>query len=182
LNPVASAVLVLFYTVTSVALVVILGLSLHFFNRLQAKLESLEGRIDPLLLKAEELLTVTNQKIVTIGNQTENILTHSEAVAEDVHDKVEKTASSVTKTVNAPIIGLNSAVAGLMRGVETFRLLQRKNSDRYTNRRVLQPTAVSSPLTEDPHFGSPMAAPRDSQGDYDSDISNRVVMQSGGRH
>jgi len=128
LNPVASTVLVVFYLVTSVSLVAILGFFLYSLNKLNAKLESLEAKVDPLVIKAEEILTLTNEKIVTLGERTEGILTHSEAVAEEVHDKVERTATGVQRTINAPIIGLNSVAAGLVQGLQTFRLLQREQT------------------------------------------------------
>ena len=128
LNPVASTVLVIFYVVTSVSLVAVFGFLLHALNKLNAKLESLEAKVDPLLVKAEEILTLANAKIVTLGERTEGILTHGEALAEEVHEKIDRTASGVQRTVNAPIIGLNSVAAGLMQGLQTFRLLQRRQA------------------------------------------------------
>ena len=128
LNPVASTVLVVFYLVTSISLVAILGFFLYSLNKLNAKLESLEAKVNPLLIKAEEILTLTNEKIVTLGERTEGILTHGEAVAEEVHDKIDRTATGVQRTVNAPIIGLNSAAAGLVQGLQTFRSLQRNKA------------------------------------------------------
>ncbi|MES2463808.1 MAG: hypothetical protein V4671_24835 [Armatimonadota bacterium] len=126
LNPVASTVLVVFYLVTSLTLVVVLGIFLYSIVKLNAKLESLEQKIDPLLHQAEEFLTVTSAQVTSLGERTEGILTHGEAVAEDVHEKIDKTTSTVQNTINAPIIGLNSVLAGLTHGVQTFTILQRQ--------------------------------------------------------
>ena len=160
LNPVASTVLVIFYLVTSVALVVILGFFSYALMRLNVKLELLEARLDPLMIKAEEILTLTNSKIVSLGAQTEGILTHGEAVAGEVHEKVEKTVTVVHRTINTPIIRLNSAAAGLAQGLQTFRLLQQKQAkiileaDKPRNEAVLPTNQVrsvdlSAPLAAD---------------------------------
>jgi uncharacterized protein YoxC len=144
LNPVASTVLVIFYLVTSVALVAILGFFVYALAKLNAKLESLESRIDPLLVKTEEILTLTNDKIVTFGERTEGILTHGEAVAEEVHDKVERTATTVQRTINAPIIGLNSVAAGLVRGLYTFSHLQKRQKDKIEEPLSSEPMVITS--------------------------------------
>ena len=145
LNPVARAVLVVFYLVTSIALAAILGFFLYSLIKLNEKLESLEGKINPLLVKTEEILTLTNEKIVSLGKRTDSILTHGEAVAEGVHDKVDRTATSVQRTVNAPIIGLNSIAVGLMHGLQTFSLLQRKPTGKLKDIEIITGEPVSGP-------------------------------------
>lgn len=118
--------MVVFFLVTSISLAAILAFFLYSLNKLNAQLQSLEAKVDPLLIKAEGIFTLANEKIITLGERTEGILTHGEAVAEEVHDKIDRTATGVQRTVNAPIIGLNSIAVGLVQGLQTFRLLQQK--------------------------------------------------------
>jgi len=96
---------------------------------LNAKLEDLVAKVDPLLAKSDEILTVTHNKIASIGDKAEEILAQGEETAESVHHKVDKTASAVQRTIHAPIIGVNSLAAGISRGVETFGKLQRQPID-----------------------------------------------------
>lgn len=125
LNPVASWFLVIgfivFALVTAGALV---GLALAL-RTLNTKLEDLIGRAEPLLIKADDLLTLTNTKLASIGDKAEGILAQGEETAENVHHRVDKTATAVQRTIHAPIIGLNSLAAGISRGVATFGNLQR---------------------------------------------------------
>lgn len=160
LNPVASTVMVIFYLVTSVVLVAILGFLLYSLVKLNEKLGLLEAKVEPLLVKAEEILTLTNSKIVSLGEHTEGILTHGEAVAEDVHEKVERTAVNVQRTINAPIIGLNSAAAGLAQGLQTFRRLQRKQTEKVAELEVqTQVAPVQLQSLSQPHSENLLASP-----------------------
>jgi uncharacterized protein YoxC len=93
---------------------------------LNAKIEAMSAKVDPLLSKADEVLGVASDKIVAIGNKTEGLLAQGEETAESVHQKVDKTATAVQRTIHAPIINLNSLAAGVSRGVETFGRLQRQ--------------------------------------------------------
>ena len=129
LNPIASWVLVIFFLVSAlVGLIALLALA-KALQMLNAKLEDLTSKVDPLLQKADQILTITNEKIVSIGDKTEGILIQGEETAENVHEKVDRTAVAVQRTVYAPIIGLNSFAAGVSRGVRTFGRLQRHQMD-----------------------------------------------------
>lgn len=94
-------------------------------SKLNARLEDLINKAGPLLEKTDQILTTTNEKISAIGDKTEGILAQGEETAENVHQKVDKTATAVHRTIQAPIIGLNSLAAGVSRGMETFGKLQR---------------------------------------------------------
>jgi hypothetical protein len=176
LNPVASLVLASFYLVTSIALVVILGLCLHLIQKLYAKMELLESKIEPSLVKAEEILTITNNKIVSLGERSEGILTHGEAIAEDVHVKIEKTATHVHRTVNVPIIRLNSVAAGLAHGLQTFSLLQRKHREKSSGTKAAPGMTVQT-SPDELHSGGITASP---VGSMAADVKVDLVhLQSG---
>jgi uncharacterized protein YoxC len=128
LNPAASAVLVIFYLVLSLVVIALLLVLVMALVKLNAKLEALESRLNPMLDKAEEILTVTSDKVSTIGDRTEEILSQGEAITETVHDRVDRTSIAVQRTIHAPLIGLNSLAAGLTRGLHTFSRLQQERS------------------------------------------------------
>jgi len=127
LTPWASAILVVGYIVLSLISVMAFAAIALVLSKLNARLEALTAKVDPLLGKADEILTVTNEKIASIGDKTEGILAHGEETAESVHEKVDRTAVAVQRTVHAPIIAMNSFAAGVSRGVSTFGRLQRRN-------------------------------------------------------
>ena len=125
LNPVASAVLVGFYLVASLLLIGLIGAAAFLLARLNTTLEMYQARIDPLLDKADVILTVATEKVTNIGEKTEALLSDGEGTAASVGEKVEQTAGVVQHTINAPIIGVNALVAGVTRGLATFGRLQK---------------------------------------------------------
>lgn len=129
LSETASWLLVIGYLVLSLGTIVLLGAVAVGLSKLNAKLEDLTVKAEPLLAKTDQILTLANDKITSIGDKAEGILTQGEETAESVHEKVDKTATAVQRTVYAPIIGLNSFAAGVSRGVETFGRLQRRETD-----------------------------------------------------
>jgi hypothetical protein len=124
LGPVASTFLVIFYVVSSLALIVLIGVATYLVLRLNRLLELYQSKIDPILVKADHALTIIADKADSIGGKAESLLAQSEEVAEAVHEKVDKTAIAVQRTINAPIISANSLVAGIKRGFWTFARLQ----------------------------------------------------------
>lgn len=149
LNAAASTALVVFYVILSLLLVVILGALVVALSRLNAKLEELSARVEPLLTKTEGLLSLANEKAVTLGDSAERILSHGEVTAATVQDRVGRTAATVQRTVNAPIVGLNSLFAGLSQGVSTFTRLQ-SGGARTPQRRVSSPVAQAAAAAERP--------------------------------
>jgi uncharacterized protein YoxC len=126
LSPVASIVLIGFYILSSLTLVaLLLGLTLGLW-KLNRLLEEYRLKIDPALEKANQVLSITAQRVDSIGGKAERILTQGEEITENVHSRVEKTATTVQKTVNAPLISVNSLAAGIGRGLATFAHLQNK--------------------------------------------------------
>jgi hypothetical protein len=125
LGPAASVFLVAFYVVSSAVLIALIGAAAYLVLRLNRLLEQYQEKIDPLLVKADQALTIIADKADSIGGKAESLLTQSEEVAESVHEKVDRTAIAVQRTINAPIISANSLVAGFTRGFSTFAKLSR---------------------------------------------------------
>jgi len=139
LSETASWLLVIGYLVLSLGTIVLLGAVAVGLSKLNAKLEDLTVKAEPLLAKTDQILTLANDKITSIGDKAEGILTQGEETAESVHEKVDKTATAVQRTVYAPIIGLNSFAAGVSRGVETFGRLQRHERHEINGAAVREP-------------------------------------------
>ena len=130
LSPFASMVLASFYILAATLLVALLVAVAFALYKLNAMLEEYRTKIDPLLAKADSLLEITTSRVDSLGGKAERILAQGEQITDNVHDRVERTASTVQKTVNAPIIGVNSLAAGLGRGLATFAHLQQRKSRR----------------------------------------------------
>lgn len=144
LNAAASTVLVISYLVASVVLIVLLGALIYLLARTNQLLNQIASRVDPTLEKADEVLAVVADRVSVIGERTEGLLTQGEAVVETVHDRVDRTTSAVQRTINAPLIGVNSLAAGLSRGLHTFSRLQ----EQQRRRTGIAPTALTTAVPE----------------------------------
>jgi hypothetical protein len=132
LHPVISTILIVFIIVQALFLTAIFGLIGFGFKKLNDRIEQLMPKIDSILGKADQTFSMTNEKLTVIGDKAEHIVTQGEAVAENVHTKVDQTAVAVQRTVHRPLITLNALAAGVSRGVKTFNDLQ---NDDATNAR-----------------------------------------------
>ena len=63
LNPWASSFLVIFYIIVAVALTILIGALVVLVRRLNGVLNQYQAKIDPILEKAERVLTVTSEKV-----------------------------------------------------------------------------------------------------------------------
>jgi uncharacterized protein YoxC len=115
---------VIFYIILAIVLVFLVGFLAWCISKMNALLEEYRAKIDPLLEKADRVLTVTGDKVNSIGGKAETILTQSEEMATSVHERVDRTAAVVQRTVNAPLIGINSLAAGMTSAWTTFARLQ----------------------------------------------------------
>lgn len=143
LNPVASTVIVIsviFCMLFSLGVLIFIARALQALN---TRLTDITAKVEPLLIKADDILTVTGEKIHSIGDKAEGILAQGEEVAETVHEKVDRTATTVQRAVHAPLINLNSLAAGLSQGMATFGVLQRHG----TNGNDTTAVRTSAPLS-----------------------------------
>lgn len=150
LNPIASTIIVVMYFVfmaLAVGAFVMMAFALKVLN---TKLEEVLVKVDPAFSKVDHILAVVDEKVSTIGSKAEGILSQGEDVAETVHDKVDKTAVTVQRSIQAPLIGINSLAAGLSQGVKTFGKLaaQHKADERAPIAVTMAPTAGLPAITE----------------------------------
>ncbi len=130
INGVASSILVGWFIVLSFVVLGVLGTMAFVLWKLNIKIEQMTPKIEPLLGKVDLALTIANDQLSAIGDRTEFIVAQGEEVAASVHNKVDKTATAVQRTVQAPIVTLNSFAAGVLRGLETFANLQQSRRGR----------------------------------------------------
>ncbi len=129
LNGVASSILVGWFVILSFVVIGILGGMAFVLWKLNAKIEQITPRFEPLLDQVDQALTAANVKLSAIGDRTEHIVAQGEEVAINVHNKVDKTATTVQRAVYVPIIILNSFAVGLSRGFEMFANLSKNRWD-----------------------------------------------------
>jgi len=120
LNGLASAVLVVWFLVSSLATIVFLGIIAFTLMKLQAKLEQVTEKVDPLFAKTDALLSVADEKLRVVGEKAETLLATGEEIASTVQDRVDKTTGTVQRTVNAPLIEANAVASGLTHAWQTF--------------------------------------------------------------
>jgi len=120
LNGVASAVLVIWFVVSSLAIIGFLGVIAFTLMKLQAKLEQVTEKVDPLFAKTDALLSVADEKLRVVGEKAETLLATGEEIASTVQDRVDKTTGTVQRTVNAPLIEANAVASGLTHAWQTF--------------------------------------------------------------
>ena len=145
LNAVASNFIIVWYLGLSLLLtgmVVALTVILHKVN---ARLEALTHQVEPLLQKADQALALANEKLATIGNTTESILAHGDAVAATVEAKTETTSRLVQKTIHAPFVSVNALLAGVAAGAKALRARPASI--------VLQSTKPQPPVVEETNHG-----------------------------
>ena len=130
LNGVASSILVGWFVVLSLLVLAAIGGMAFVLWKINAKIEQLTPKVEPFLDKVDQAFTTANDKLTAIGDRAEHIVAQGEETAANVHDKVEKSATVVQRTVHAPLIVLNSFAAGVSRSVKTFSNLQQKSDTR----------------------------------------------------
>jgi hypothetical protein len=120
LNGVASAVLVVWFCLSSLALIGLLAVIAFSLAKLQAKLDELVTKAEPLLGKTDALVTLADEKLRVVGEKAETLLTTGEGIATTMQTRVEQTTGTVQRTVNAPLIEANAVASGFTRAWETF--------------------------------------------------------------
>lgn len=120
LNSVASAVLVIWFVISSLALIGLLAVIAVSLTKLQAKLEEVATKAEPLFAKTDSLVQLADEKLRRVGERAETLLTTGEEIASNMQVRVEQTGGAVQRTVNAPLIQANAVASGFSRAWETF--------------------------------------------------------------
>lgn len=120
LNGVASAILAVWFCLSSLALIGLLAVIALSLAKLQAKLDEVVTRAEPLLGKTDALVTLADEKLRAVGDRAETLLSTGEEIATTMQTRVEQTTGTVQRTVNAPLIQANAVASGLTQAWETF--------------------------------------------------------------
>lgn len=129
LNTVAGMLVVGWYVLASLLNIVLITVIATAMVRLNTKLDDLTRRIDPLLNTGDQFLQIATQKITSIGDTTENILTHGELIASLAEKKSQSTGKIIQKTILSPFININSVLYGIQYGFFTFGKLQSRQKN-----------------------------------------------------
>ncbi len=113
LNGVASAVLVVWFVLSSLMLIGLLGVIALVLVKLQAKLEEVASKVEPLLGKTDALVALADEKLRMVGEKAETLLATGEEMAATMQVRVEQTTGTVQRTVNAPLIQANAVATGI---------------------------------------------------------------------
>lgn len=117
--------LVVWFCLSSLALIGLLAVIAFSLAKLQAKLDELVTKAEPLLGKTDALVTLADEKLRVVGEKAETLLATGEEIATTMQTRVEQTTGTVQRTVNAPLIEANAVASGLTRAWE---MLTRRNS------------------------------------------------------
>jgi uncharacterized protein YoxC len=93
---------------------------------LNAKLNQLLAKAQPLVDRAAETLQNVEQITVKLNDRVNQILDRTGAVVEDVSQKVETTTSIAEETISQPLISAASLMAGISRGLSAYKEVQAK--------------------------------------------------------
>ena len=88
---------------------------------LKRKLDELTQKVDPLADRAGQILGRVEQLTEEVQRRTEQVLDQTAAVVESVSKKVDTTTAIAEETISQPLIGAASLVAGISRGLQTYR-------------------------------------------------------------
>jgi hypothetical protein len=126
LSAAASNVIVLWYLVASVLnLVALVGLAVVLL-RVHTELSRLTARVEPLLGKADTVLSQANEHLEKVGASAGTILSHGESITATLQQQTEKTSAQISRTIYRPFIGVNALFSGLTEGAKTYRALQKQ--------------------------------------------------------
>lgn len=107
----------------------LLGALVFALMKLQKQVDTLTGKLDPVIGKASDTLDTVQRVTQNVGEKADTILTRGEALTENVSGKVETTAGMVQKTVTTPLIGLSSLIAGVSKGFSVYARSASRSKD-----------------------------------------------------
>ncbi len=93
---------------------------------LNAKLNQLLAKAQPLVDRAAETMQNVEQMTVKLNERVNQILDRTGEVVEDVSQKVETTTSIAEETISQPLISAASLMAGISRGLSAYKEVQGK--------------------------------------------------------
>ena len=98
----------------------LLGAMAFALMKLVKTLDTVVGKIDPVLARATDTIETIQRVTTNVGEKADQILTKGEALTDNVTDRVEKTADVVQKSVTGPLISLSSLITGVSKGFAVY--------------------------------------------------------------
>jgi len=116
----AEASLFIFVGLFALITVGLLGAMAFALNKLVKLLDTVVGKIDPVIAKATDTIETVQRMTTNIGEKADHILTKGEALTDDVTGRVERTAGTVQKSVTEPLIKISSLITGVSKGISVY--------------------------------------------------------------
>ena len=116
----AEASLFIFVGLFALITVGLLGAMAFALNKLVKLLDTVVGKIDPMIAKATDTIETVQRVTTNIGEKADHILTKGEALTDDVTGRVERTAGTVQKSVTEPLIKISSLITGVSKGISVY--------------------------------------------------------------
>lgn len=116
----ATTSLFIFVGLFALITVGLLGAMAFALNKLVKLLDTVVGKIDPVIAKATDTIETVQRVTTNVGEKADHILTKGEALTDDVTHRVEKTASTVQKSVTEPLIKISSLITGVSKGISVY--------------------------------------------------------------
>jgi len=116
----ATTSLFIFVGLFALITVGLLGAMAFALNKLVKLLDTVVGKIDPVLVKATDTIETVQRVTTNVGEKADQILTKGESLTDNVTDRVEKTADVVQKSVTGPLISLSSLITGVSKGFSVY--------------------------------------------------------------
>lgn len=98
----------------------ILGLLLALWM-IQRKTAEMATRIEPLAKDAATTLARVERLAEDLEGRTRQVLERTTALVESVSKRVDTTTALAEETISQPLIGAASVMAGISRGLQTYR-------------------------------------------------------------
>ena len=103
-------------------------LALVFLNR---KLNELTTQVEPLTRRAGDTLEKVETLTGVVQRRAEIVLEQTEALVQRVARKVDTTTAIAEESISQPLIGAASLMAGLSRGLESYREQANEKGDNH---------------------------------------------------
>ncbi len=116
----ATTSLFIFVGLFALITVGLLGAMAFALMKLVGLLDTVVGKIDPVIAKATDTIETVQRVTTNVGEKADHILVKGEALTDNVTDRVEKTADVVQKSVIGPLINVSSLITGISKGFSVY--------------------------------------------------------------
>lgn len=117
---VATVVLFIFVGLFALTTVALFGVMAFALTKLVKLLDSLAGKLDPVIGKATDTIETVQRVTTNVGEKADQLLVKGEALTDTMSVKVERTADVVQKSVTEPLINLSSLITGIAKGFAVY--------------------------------------------------------------